>query len=86
MSEMPEKHPSETVGILYAGAAFSLWGIVPLYWDYLSVVPPINCQFTACCGVRFRGGVTIARGRVKIVWTAMLTKKLLMPLALRRAF
>jgi len=42
MSETPEKHPSETVGILYAGAAFSLWGIVPLYWDYLSAVPPIE--------------------------------------------
>ncbi len=83
MSETPEKHPSETVGILYAGAAFSLWGIVPLYWDYLSAVPPIELSIYRMlwCAL-FAAGVMIGRGRLKIVWTAMLTKKLVMPLAL----
>ena len=34
--------PSEAAGILYAGAAYSLWGLFPLYWALLSVVPPLE--------------------------------------------
>ena len=71
------------MGILYAGAAFSLWGMVPLYWDNLSDVPPFELSIHRMlwCAL-FAAIVTMARGRVKTVWTAVLTKKLLMPLAL----
>ena len=84
MSQASDVHPhNETAGILYAGAAFSLWGVMPLYWDNLSVVPPIELSIhrMVWCAI-FAAGVTIARGRLKTVWNAVLTKKLVTALAL----
>ena len=40
MNEVSSETAGETRGVLYAGAASSLWGIVPLYWRLLRDVPP----------------------------------------------
>lgn len=75
--------PNETVGILYAGGAFSLWGVLPLYWHMLSDVPPIelSIQRMFWCAI-FAAMVAAARGRLLIVWNAVRTKRVLAALAL----
>lgn len=64
MSEARD-HPDEATGILYAGSAYAIWGVVPLYWRLLSDVPPfeITINRVLWCGVA-AALVTIARGRL----------------------
>ena len=84
MSEAPVKQPpNETAGILYAGAAYSLWGLFPLYWELLSVVPPIELSIHRMlwCAL-FTAGVTAARGRLGHILHILSTKKLIWPLTL----
>jgi chloramphenicol-sensitive protein RarD len=84
MSEAPVKQPpNETAGILYAGAAYSLWGLFPLYWELLSVVPPIELSIHRMlwCAL-FAAGVTAARGRLGMVWRVVRTRRLIAALAL----
>ena len=84
MSEAPAKQPpNETAGILYAGAAYSLWGLFPLYWELLSVVPPIELSIHRMlwCAL-FAAGVTAARGRLGHILHILSTRKLIWPLAL----
>jgi chloramphenicol-sensitive protein RarD len=75
--------PNETAGILFAGGAFSLWGVLPLYWHLLSAVPPVelSIQRMVWCAL-FAAAVTAARGRLRIVWNTVRTKRLLAALAL----
>ena len=84
MSEATDRHASnETAGILYAGTAFSIWGVLPLYWDQLSIVPPIELSIhrMVWCAI-FAAGVTVARGRLTTVWNAVRTRKILGALAI----
>ena len=84
MSEAPVKQPpNETAGIFYAGAAYSLWGLFPLYWELLSVVPPIELSIHRMlwCAL-FAAGVTAARGRLGHILRILSTRKLIWPLAL----
>ena len=75
--------PNETAGILYAGAAYSLWGLFPLYWELLAVVPPIELSIHRMlwCAL-FAAGVTAARGRLGMVWRVVRTRRLIAALAL----
>jgi len=75
--------PNEAAGILYAGAAYSLWGLFPLYWALLSVVPPLELSIHRMlwCAL-FTAGVTAARGRLAVVWRVMRTRKLIAALSL----
>ena len=75
--------PNEAAGILYAGAAYSLWGLFPLYWDLLSVVPPIELSIHRMlwCAL-FAAGVTAARGRLTSIVRILSAKRLIWPLAL----
>jgi len=75
--------PNETAGILYASAAFSIWGVLPLYWDQLSIVPPIELSIhrMVWCAI-FAAGVTVARGRLATIWGVLRTRKLLGALAI----
>ena len=70
--------PNETAGILYAGAAYSLWGLFPLYWELLAVVPPIELSIHRMlwCAL-FAAGVTAARGRLGMVWRVVRTRRLI---------
>jgi len=84
MSEATDRHASnETAGILYAGAAYSLWGLFPLYWALLAVVPPIELSIHRMlwCAL-FTAGVTAARGRLGAVWRIVRTRRLIAALAL----
>jgi chloramphenicol-sensitive protein RarD len=75
--------PNEAAGILYAGAAYSLWGLFPLYWDLLSVVPPIELSIHRMlwCAL-FAAGVTAARGRLKHILHILSIRRLIWPLVL----
>ncbi len=82
MAEQPPHPHTETTGILYAGAAYSLWGVLPLYWHALGNVPPFELSFhrMVWCAL-FTLGVTIAAGRAKTVWSAVRQRKVLLALA-----
>jgi chloramphenicol-sensitive protein RarD len=78
-----ETVPDETAGILYAGAAYSLWGIVPLYWRLLDGVGPIELTIhrVLWCAL-FVGAVTLARGRLARLMAIFATRRTLGALAL----
>jgi chloramphenicol-sensitive protein RarD len=73
--------PNETAGILYAASAYSLWGVLPLYWHALANVPPFELSFhrMVWCAL-FAVAVTAAAGRTKSVWSAVKTRKVLLAL------
>jgi chloramphenicol-sensitive protein RarD len=75
--------PNEAAGILLAGSAYALWGIFPLYWDLLAVVPPFELVLHRMlwCAL-FTAAVTAARGRLRTVWRTVRTKRLVSALAL----
>ncbi len=75
--------PNEAAGILLAGAAYAIWGVFPLYWWLLAVVPPIELVIHRMlwCAV-FAVGVTAARRRLRIVGNIVRTKRLISSLAL----
>ena len=76
-------HPNETTGILYAGSAYAIWGIIPLYWRLLGDVPPfqLTVHRILWCAL-FTAAVTTARGRLAHVVTIVRTPNLLATLAL----
>jgi chloramphenicol-sensitive protein RarD len=82
MSE-PSDHPNETSGILYAGLAYAIWGIIPLYWRLLDAVPPfeLTVHRILWCAV-FVAGVTALRGRLSNVVDIVRQPSLLGTLAL----
>ena len=59
------EHPNETRGILYAGGAYFVWGLVPLYWTLLAGVSPweITLHRILWCSL-FGLIVTLARRRI----------------------
>ncbi|MDE2183848.1 MAG: EamA family transporter RarD [Alphaproteobacteria bacterium] len=82
MSQEPRiAPPNETAGILYAGAAYAIWGLFPLYWDLLANVPPVELSIhrMVWCAL-FAAAVTVARGRAATVWGIVRTRALILPL------
>jgi chloramphenicol-sensitive protein RarD len=77
MSEAQD-HPEEATGILYAGSAYAMWGVVPLYWRLLADVPPFEitvhrvlwCALTASI-------VTIGRGRLVHILSILRSPKII---------
>jgi chloramphenicol-sensitive protein RarD len=81
MSDGPEVH-NETRGILYAGGAYAFWGVVPLYWQFLEDVPPIEITLHRILWCALTGLiVTTARGRVSHFITVLRTSRLMAALA-----
>jgi chloramphenicol-sensitive protein RarD len=80
-AEAPLQPHNETAGILYAASAYSLWGVLPLYWHVLGNVPPFELSFhrMVWCAL-FAMAVTLAMGRTKTVWSAVRSRKVLMAL------
>ena len=70
--------PNETAGILYAGSAYAVWGVLPLYWHALDVVPPLELSFhrMVWCAL-FAVAVTFVMSRQKVVWSALRTPRVL---------
>ncbi len=84
MSKPADIAPSnEAAGILLAGSAYAIWGVFPLYWDMLSVVPPIELAIHRMlwCAI-FAVLVTAARRRLRTVWNIVCTRRLISALAL----
>lgn len=81
-AETPLQPHNETAGILYAASAYSIWGVLPLYWHALGNVPPFELSFhrMVWCAL-FAVAVTLAIGRTKAVWSALRSRKVLMALA-----
>ncbi len=73
-----DDHPEEGKGILFAGGAYGIWGIVPLYWRLLTGVGPIEitihrilwCAITVAI-------VTLARGRFWHIMAVVRTRRTL---------
>ena len=84
MSDTREvKPPNETAGILYAGAAYTFWGIIPLYWHVLDPVPPLElATHRLMWSALFAIGVTAAQGRLGAVLAIARQPKLLGALAI----
>jgi chloramphenicol-sensitive protein RarD len=77
------EHSGEATGILYAGLAYGIWGIIPLYWRLLGDVPPfeLTTHRILWCAL-FVAGVTAWRGRLGTIATIFRTPRLLGVLAL----
>jgi chloramphenicol-sensitive protein RarD len=81
MTTTPEPH-SETRGILYAGGAYAIWGFVPLYWQFLSDVAPIEITLHRILWCSLTGLiVTAARGRIWHFLTVIRTTRIMAALA-----
>ena len=84
MSGAPEHdHPKERAGILLAGAAYAIWGFVPLYWRLLADVSPfeITVHRVLWCAV-FTVVVTLARVRLRHILAILRNSRVLGALAL----
>jgi chloramphenicol-sensitive protein RarD len=82
MSKPAHDHPEEGTGILYALAAYGIWGFVPLYWRLLADVGPfeITVHRVLWCAL-FTGCVTVARGRLGHMIAIARTRKVIAALA-----
>lgn len=82
MSTTPNSE-SELPGILYAGLAYAVWGIIPVYWRLLGDVPPfeLTVHRVLWCAL-FVAGVTAWRGRLNHMVAIVKSRKLLATLAL----
>jgi chloramphenicol-sensitive protein RarD len=80
---MTPHHPhGETRGILLAGGAYFIWGLVPLYWNLLAGVAPIEVTLHRILWCALFGlAVTAARGRLSHLLTIFRTPRLLGALA-----
>ncbi len=80
---MTKHHPhGEARGILLAGGAYFFWGLVPLYWNLLSGISPIEVTLHRILWCALFGlGVTAARGRLSHLVTILRTPRLIGALA-----
>jgi chloramphenicol-sensitive protein RarD len=83
MSKTSTGTAEESRGIFYAAAAYSLWGIVPLYWRLLGDVPPFETTVhrVVWCAV-FATALTLANGNAGRVRSIFSSPRLLGTLAL----
>lgn len=74
---------AEGAGILYAGAAYTAWGVLPLYWRLLSDVPPFELTVhRVLWAALFVAAVTAARGHWPRIIAAVRDRHTLGTLAL----
>ncbi len=73
----------ETAGIVYAGLAYAVWGVVPLYWRLLGDVPPfeLTVHRVLWCAI-FVAGVTVWLGHTRRVASIFRSRRLIGMLAL----
>lgn len=76
-------HPEEGTGILYALAAYGIWGFVPLYWRLLADVGPfeITVHRVLWCAL-FTSLVTAIRGRLGHMIAILRARKIIGALAM----
>ena len=83
MSPSANDHPHEGAGILFAGAAYTIWGFVPLYWRLLADVSPleITVHRVLWCAL-FTVLVTLGRRRIRHIIAILRNSKLFALLAI----
>jgi chloramphenicol-sensitive protein RarD len=83
MNETATGATEEARGIVYGAAAYSLWGIVPLYWRLLGDVPPfeLTVHRVVWCAL-FAGTLTAANGHIGRVRSILRSPRLLATLVL----
>jgi chloramphenicol-sensitive protein RarD len=71
-----DDHPEEGKGILFAGGAYAIWGVVPLYWRLLTGVGPLEITIhrVLWCAITV-AIVTLARGRFWHVMAILRTRQ-----------
>lgn len=73
----------EKTGIFYAATAYSLWGVLPLYWHLLGDVPPLELSFHRMVWCALFGVIVCAAfGRLKIIWASLRNPKMLLALTI----
>lgn len=84
MSEDPIDHPhAERHGILYAGSAYLIWAVMPLYWNLLTAIPAVELathRILWCAICVFT--ISLARGRIPHLIEILRHRKLLPTLML----
>lgn len=80
---MGEEPKNETVGVLYALAAYTLWGLLPLYWRLLDDVAPFEVAMHRIfwCALLV-GGITLMRKRVARIRGVLRRRRLVLALTL----
>ncbi|MBS0470997.1 MAG: EamA family transporter RarD [Proteobacteria bacterium] len=79
----PAPHHDEFRGIAYAGGAYFLWGLVPLFWRLLGDVPPIEVTLHRVLWCSLFGLlVTLGRRRLAQFWQIVRTPALMRALAM----
>lgn len=70
------EHPHEARGILWASAAYSIWGLMPLYWRLLGTMSAIELTVHRIlwCAV-FTVAVTAMRGRIGAIGAIVRTPR-----------
>jgi chloramphenicol-sensitive protein RarD len=71
----------DPTGIAYAAVSYVLWGMFPLYWRLLDVVPPLEIAMHRIfwCAL-FVGALTALRGRLKRVRDIFRTRRMIQAL------
>jgi len=78
----PHEHHGETRGILYAGGAYFIWGLVPLYWTLLGGISPVEITLHRILWCALFGlAVTLGRGRFAHFIAVIRTPRLMGALA-----
>ncbi|HEY5047878.1 MAG TPA: EamA family transporter RarD [Rhizomicrobium sp.] len=73
----------ETAGILFAGSAYAVWGIVPLYWRLLGDVPPFELTvYRVFWCALFVTAVTFWQGHTSRAFAILRSRRLVATLAL----
>jgi chloramphenicol-sensitive protein RarD len=79
---MDSDHPHEGQGILYAGGAYVVWGLVPLYWTLLGGLSPVEITLHRILWCALFGlVVTLARRRMSHLGAVLRDHRLLGALA-----
>jgi chloramphenicol-sensitive protein RarD len=79
----PTPHHDEVRGILYAGGAYFVWGLVPLYWRLLGDISPVEVTLHRILWCSLFGLlVTAGRRRFVHFWTVVRTPALMRALAM----
>lgn len=79
---MSEEHHDDLRGILSAGGAYAIWGLVPLYWRLLDGISPVEITLHRILWCALFGiAVTLGRRRLSHFMLVLRTPKLLGALA-----
>src|SRR4051812_17810049 len=74
MSQRPTPPPAGPAGLLYAAAAYLMWGLMPLYWKALRAVPSDEILAHRIVWSGLFATIAVAgRGRAAEVWQALRT-------------